>query len=390
MAWNDQKNGGGGGGGGGPWGQPPRGGGPRGPRGPQGPRGPGGGQQPPDLEELIRQMQNGLGGIFGGGRGGRGGRRGGRGAPIVLVLALILMAWTLWPGSVFYQVAQDEQGVVLRFGKYHRNELPGLRIKLPAPFETVQRPRVTRVNEVAVGFQTARDGSTRDVQVESLMLTGDENIVDIDFTVFWVIGEAKDFLFNVRNPEATIKAVAESAMREVVGGSELASVIGEGRALVEQAARELIQNALNDYQAGVIITQVQLQRADAPERVIDAFNDVVRAGQDAERIVNEAEEYANDRVPRSRGAAAQIIAAAEGYREAVIAEAAGEAERFNLIYAEYARAPEVTRRRMYLETMERVLERSNKIILDSDASEGVVPYLPLNELQGREIGRAHV
>jgi len=384
MPWNDQNNSGGGGNGG-PWGQPPRGGGPRGQQGPRRPGGGGGGQQPPDLEELIRQMQSGLGGMFGGGgRGGRSGRRGGRGAPIVLILAGILIAWTLWPGSVFYQVQPDEQGVVLRFGQYHRTELPGLRLKLPAPFETMQRPKVTRVNEETIGFAlSSRGEASRDVPVESLMLTGDENIVDIDFSVFWVIGDAKDFLFNIRNPSGAVKAVAESAMREVVGSSELAQVIGEGRGLVEQSVQALLQTTLDEYGSGVLITQVQLRNASVPGRVIEAFNDVVRAGQDAEGTVNQAEEYRNNLVPRARGAAAQVVQAAEAYREAVVAEAGGEAERFNLIYAEYARAPEVTRRRMYLETMERVLNRSDKIIMDSEASQGVVPYLPLNELQGR-------
>ncbi len=338
-------------------------------------------------------MQGALGGIFGGGSGGgsggAGGRRGGTG-PIFLILALGLLLWVGWPGSGWYLVQPDEQGVVLRFGKYERTETPGFKLKLPVPFETVALPRVTRVNEVTVGFVNSRRGGeqdTRDVLGESLMLTGDENIVDIDFSVFWLIKDAKDFLFNVRDPEGAVKAVAESAMREIVGKNNLEPIITRGREVVEQDTKDLIQETLDEYGAGILITQVQLAEAGPPERVIAAFRDVVNAGQEKVRSINEATAYRNQVVPEARGNAARLIQEAEGYRDSVIAESTGEAERFRLILEQYRLAPEVTRRRMYLETMEKVLERSDKIVIDGDSGEGVVPYLPLNELRRSEGGR---
>ena len=370
MPWNDQSNGGGPWRGGpqGPWGQPPRGG-----RG-----GGGGGGQGPDLEDLIRQLQNRVRGLFGGGSGGRGAGP----ATIGLIVAFLGLVWVALPGSGWYLVQPDQQGVVLRFGQFDRVTPPGLNFKLPTPLETVELPAVTVVHRVDVGFQEdERRGATRDIPGESLMLTGDENIVDIDFSVFWQIQDAREFLFEVRDPETAVKAVAESAMREVVGQNELEPIITRGREIVEIDARELIQSALDEYQTGILVTQVQLQKADPPARVIDAFRDVVNAGQDAEAAINQATAYRNQVVPEARGDAARIIQEAEAYREQTVADATGQAERFKLIYAEYAQAPDVTRQRMFLETMERVLGASNKIVIDDEAGSGVVPYLPLNELQ---------
>jgi membrane protease subunit HflK len=224
-----------------------------------------------------------------------------------------------------------------------------------------------------------RGTTTRDVPEESLMLTGDENIVDVDFTVLWKVKDAADFLFNVQNPEGTIKAVAESAMREVIGRSTIQPILTGARQNIEQAVHELMQKTLDSYGTGVIVTQVQMQKVDPPSQVIDAFRDVQAARADAERAQNEAQTYANRVVPEARGRAAQIQQGAEAYREQTVAEAKGQASRFTKIYDEYKKAPEVTRKRMYLETMEHVLSGVNKTIIDPSVSKsGIVPYLPLN------------
>jgi modulator of FtsH protease HflK len=365
MAWKNQ--------GGGPWGGGGGGGGPRGPWG-SGPQP--GGPTPPDLEDLIRRSQDRLRGILPGGLGGKGG--------LLLVVALV----AVWMLSGFYRVNTDEQGVVLRFGKFVQLTQPGLNYHWPYPIETALTPKVTRVNRIDVGIRLLEDprrGGTaaRDVPQESLMLTGDENIVDVQFSVFWVIANAADYLFNVQQPEGTIKSVAESAMREEIGRNQIQPILTGARQAIETSVQELIQKTLDGYQAGVQITQVQLQKVDPPQQVIDAFRDVQAARADAERLQNEAQAYANRVVPEARGDAARVIQAAEGYRERAVFEARGQADRFIKIYDEYAKAPEVTRRRMYLETMERVFDGMDKVIVDSSTSRnggGVVPYLPLNEL----------
>lgn len=372
MPWNDNAGGGGpwGSGGGGqnnnnPWG-----------RGPNGPgRGPGGGGQEPDLEELVRRFQGWLGGLFGG-KGGKGGKGGGIG--IGAILAGVVFVWLAWPGSGWYVVGPNEAGVVLRFGEYSRTTAPGLRLKLPYPVETVMLPQVTDTQTIELGNN----------QRGILMLTRDENIVDIGFTVQWRVDTSyaegvRDFLFNVRNVDRTIAAVAESAMREVAGTTDLEPIITAGRVEVSQRTRDLMQETLNEYVAGVQVLNVNLQRAQAPDEVIDAFRDVDAAAQDAERVRLDATAYANSVVPQARGEAARLTQNAQAYRESVIAEAQGQADRFVSIYNEYAVAPEVTRRRMYLETMEAVLGRSELIILDQDG--GSVPYLPLDQL-GRNRG----
>jgi membrane protease subunit HflK len=362
MPWKNQS--------GGPWG-----GGGNSPRGPWGSGPQSGGPTPPDLEDLIRRSQDRLRTYLPGGLGGRGG--------VLVVLALIVV----WLLSGFYRVNTDEQGVVLRFGKFVYLTQPGLNYHWPYPIETALTPKVTRVNRADIGIRLLEDprrGTTaRDVPAESLMLTGDENIVDVQFSVFWVIGNAPEFLFNVQQPEGTIKAVAESAMREVIGRNNIQPILTGARAQIENSVQELIQKTLDEYKAGVRITQVQLQKVDPPQQVIDAFRDVQAARADAERVQNEAQAYANRVVPEARGDAARIIQGAEAYRERTVLDARGQADRFLKIYQEYAKAPEVTRRRMYLETMERVLGGADKVIVDPSTSRGgsgVVPYLPLGEL----------
>lgn len=373
MPWNNQ--GGGQGGGGGPWGSPPGGGGNgNNPWGRPPGNGGGGGQPPggPDLEDLLRKGQERFKKMAPGGLGG------GRG--IVLGLAVLGILWGL---SGIYRVESDEQGVVLRFGQYVRTEQPGLRYHLPAPIETAVTPKVTRVNRMEIGYRSAGDGRRAggDVPDESLMLTGDENIIDIDFTVLWVIKDAGNYLFKIRDPEQTVKKAAESAMREVIGRTEIQPALTEARQNIEQSTKALLQAMLDEYQSGIEISQVQLQKVDPPAPVVDAFNDVQRARQDRERLRNEAEAYRNDIIPRARGEAEQLIQQASAYREQVVNLAQGDAQRFAQVLDAYTKSPEVTARRMYLETMQEVLGGSNKIIVDQQrGGSGVVPFLPLNEL----------
>jgi membrane protease subunit HflK len=276
-----------------------------------------------------------------------------------------------------------------------RDAKPGLNYHLPYPIESALTPKVTRVNRIDIGMRSVDDlrrGSvSRDVPEESLMLTGDENIVDVDFSVFWLIKPdgAGDYLFNIQQPEGTVKAVAESAMREVIGRSEIQPILTGARATIETAVQELMQKTLDHYSAGIQVTQVQLQKVDPPAQVIDSFRDVQAARSDAERAQNEAQTYANRVVPEARGRAAQITQAAEAYREQTVAEATGQTSRFLKVYDEYKKAPSVTRERMYLETMERLFNGTDKIIMDSGSGSqnGVVPYLPLNELTRPAPGR---
>ncbi|RJF82301.1 FtsH protease activity modulator HflK [Azospirillum cavernae] len=380
MPWNNQSGGGqggggqgGGGGGGGPWGAPPGNNGPNTPWGRPssgGGGGGGGGPQPPDLEDLMRRGQERLRRVMPGGLGT------GRGVGIgVGILALI------WLASGIYRVEADEQGVVMRFGQWVRTEQPGLSYRLPSPIESVLLPKVTRVNRIEIGYRSTGDGrrADRDVPDESLMLTGDENIIDIDFTVFWVIKDAGNFLFKIREPEVTVKKAAESAMREVIGRTELQPALTEARQQIENSTRKLLQAMLDEYQSGIEITQVQLQKSDPPAPVIDAFNDVQRARADRERSRNEAETYRNDIIPRARGEVERLVQEASAYREQVVSLAQGDAERFRKVYEAYALAKDVTAKRMYLETMEEILRGRNKIIVDG-AAQGVIPYLPLNQL----------
>lgn len=371
MPWSNQGGGWQGGGGGrGPWGQGPRGGGPNGSGG-----GGFGGPNPPNLEELLRKSQDRFRNLMPGGSvSGRG------------VLLLILVAVAIWLGTGIYRVDTDEQGVVLRFGKVHSVTEPGLRYRLPWPIESVLTPKVTTVNREEVGFRSlgetaARAGQQRDVPEESLMLTGDENIVDIDFTVLWQVKDAGQYLFNVVDPARTIKQVAESAMREVVGKNNIQFILTDGRTKIADDTRLLMQSILDGYNAGVVVNQIALQRTEPPASVIDAFRDVQAAQADRERTQNEAEAYRNDIVPRARGEVQRLLQQAEAYKQEVVANARGEASRFSQVYEEYRQARDVTAKRMYLETMEQILRGTNKVVIDSRGGNGVVPYLPLNELQ---------
>jgi modulator of FtsH protease HflK len=371
MPWSSQNGGsGGGGGGGGGW----KGSGGGGPWG----QGPSGGS--PDLEDLLKRSQDRLKQAMpGGGMGG---------IVALLVVAAILFAAVY---SFTVMVQPHQQGVVLRFGKFDRQLTPGLSFRWPYPVEEVYLPAVTSVNRVEVGMHTSRAAYgtggdiVRHMPEESLMLTGDENIVDIEFTVLWRIKDAPAFLFNIQNPEPTVKDIAESAMREIVGQNDIQPILTKNRRETEDAVRALMQRTLDKYGAGVQVTQVQLQKVDPPSQVIDSFRDVQAAKADQERLQNEADAYANNEVPKARGEAQSILQAAQAYKEQTVAESKGRTDRFLKVYEEYAKAPDVTRKRMFLETMERVLGGTDKIIID-DKVQGVVPYLPLNELNRPKSG----
>jgi len=365
MPWSNRGGGPwgtGGGGGKGPWGSGPQQSGPT----------------PPDLEEFLRRSQDKLRNVL------PGGNLGGKGLALITLAAI-----AVWGLSGFFRVDPDELGVVLRFGKYNREVKPGLNYHLPYPIESVLTPKVTRVNRIEIGRQYVevprRGTTTREVPEESLMLTGDENIVDVDFSVFWLVkpNGAADYLFNIQQPEGTVQAVAESAMREIIGRSEHEPILTGARQNIESAVQALMQSTLDRYGSGIQITQVQLQKVDVPAQVIDAFKDVQAARIDLERAKNEARTYANKVVPEARGRAAQITQSAEAYREQTVAEAKGASSRFRQIHDEYKKAPEVTRERMYLETMERLFGGTEKVIVDSTATGGVVPYLPLDQLMRR-------
>ncbi len=376
MPWSNQS-GGGSNGSGGPWGggndpknQGPWGGGPQ--------NGGGGNNNPPDLEDIIRKSQDRLKQVLpGGGSGGSG-----RANPIFVGFAALAVLGFLLYNFFTFRVEPEQQGVVLRFGEMHRTAQPGLNFRLPFPIEAVYTPQVTRVNRIDIGMRdNARSATIRDVPEESLMLTGDENIVDVDFAVFWVVNNAADYLFNLKEPDVTVKAVAESAMREVIGASDIQPILTQARQITETAVQDVMQATMDGYGAGIRITQVQMLKVDPPNQVIDAFRDVQAARADAERSQNEAQAYSNRILPQARGESARILENAAAYKDQTVAEAEGQADRFISIYDQYAIAPEVTRKRMFLETMENVLGGTNKVIIEGGASgSGVVPYLPLNEL----------
>ena len=351
--------------GGSPWGTPPGGG-----------NGSGRGPVPPNIDEIIRNIQEKIKRCLP--SGSTGGNK-----PLLFGLIIVAIIWAL---SGLYRVLPDEQGIVLRFGKFVSTTQPGLNYHFPYPIETVLTPKVTKVNRIDIGFRSGSDtgfssAGVADVPEESLMLTGDENIVNIDFSVFWVIKDAGKFLFKIQDPAATVKATAETAMREVIAKSKLQSILTEGRSQIEIETQEIAQSLLDEYESGIEITKVQTQKADPPDQVIDAFRDVQAARADMERAKNEAQAYQNDVIPRARGEAAKILQQAEAYKKQVVAKAEGEASRFLAIYKEYSNAKRVTKERMYLETMEKVLAAVDKVIIDKNASTGVVPYLALPEIK---------
>lgn len=393
MPWQSGSGGSGGGsGGGGPWGGGSgggsgsgsgggsgRGGGPWGGGGNNGGGwggggwGGGGGNRPPDFEDVIRRGQERLRGVLPGGMGGA------RGLGILVAVAIVL-----WLASGFYQVRPGQQGVVLRFGEWvNQGNLagPGLHWHLPWPIETSVTPNVEEIRQIEIGYR-GNAGRSNDIPEESLMLTGDQNIIDIDFTVQWRVSNAGQFLFNIREPEATIKIAAESAIRETIGRTDIQPALTDARFEVADVTRQTLQEILNEYQAGIAITEINLQDVQPPEPVIDAFEDVQRARQDLDRLRNQADAYRNKVIPEARGEAQRMIQEAEAYRERLINEAQGEAQRFLNVYEAYLQNPSVTTRRMYLETVQGVLRDTEKVIMSGDS--GAVPYLPLNELRGRQ------
>ena len=384
MPWSNQGGGGkigGGGYNGGPWGQGPWG---------QG----GGNNQPPDLDEILRRGQDRVKRVMrggGGGGGSGGGFDGGVPRSFIFLIGALLLAGAAFYGF-FFRVNPDESGVVLRFGKFDRIEPPGLHFRMPYPIEEVRLPKVTQQRTIEVGAAGSRGGTGG--PDSGLMLTGDGSIVDVRFVVFWRIdpeisepvensGVVK-YLFNIAQPETTVREVAESAMREVVGQSELQPLLTGGRQKAQQDVQRLMQAILDSYFSGIKIDQVQLREVDPPAAVIAAFRDVAAAGQDKARFIKEALTYQDQIVPRAKGEADRIVAGAEGYRDQTVAEAQGQAARFLKVYDEYKKAPEVTRQRLFLEMQERVLSGADKIIIDQNAgAQGVVPYLPLDQMQRR-------
>jgi membrane protease subunit HflK len=368
MPWSTQGGGGGRkGGSGGPWGNSPDG---------------GGSGDPPDFEDMLKRGKERFREAMPGTGGGGGGLIG-----IVALVALLAAAFYLFT----VRINPDELGIVTRFGKYDRTLSPGLNFRLPPPVEEVFAPKVTVVNQLQIGFKGSTDPRNnytgRDIPEESLMLTGDENIVDVDFTVFWLIKNPQDFLFNIKDGREfldsgqaqTVHDVAESAMREVVGKNDIQPILTQDRVKTEDSVRALMQRTLDAYKAGIEVSQVQLQKVDPPGEVINSFRDVQAAKIDFERAQNEAQSYSNKVIPEARGDAERIRQEAQAYREKIEAEAIGQADRFTQVYNAYKLSPEITRKRIYLETMQRVFANMSKIIIDQKG-QGVVPYLPLGDL----------
>lgn len=373
MVWDIQR--------GGPWGGSGGGGSDGGGQGPWGGDGGQSGQKPPDIEEMLRRGQDKFKKFIPSGVGG----------PKRIIL-LVLAAIVIWLGTGFYRVQPSEQGVELLFGKFVQMTTPGLNYWFPGPIGQVYTPDVTNTNITSVGFRQvgsggARATNVRDVPEESLMLTGDQNIIDIDYQVQWRIKNAAKFLFNIRNPEETVKLASESAIREIVGQTTLEDALAKQRQQVESETHEVLQKILDSYGAGVFIDSVKMQKVEPPKQVIDAFNDVQRAKQDRERQQNEAQAYANDIIPKAKGESAKMVQEATAYKEKLMREAEGEAKRFLSVYEAYKGGKQVTRSRLYLERMQQVLQDSEKVIIDKgQGGTGVIPYLPLPEIKKRSRG----
>jgi modulator of FtsH protease HflK len=361
MPWNKDDEGGGQG----PWGQGPKkpgnqnnwGGGNRGP----------GSNLPPDLDELLKRGKDSLKNAIPGG--------GGRGTWLVpLVVALAVVGF-----NSVYQVQPDERGVVMQLGKWNRNADPGLHFAL-WPFESMDKPKVGSVRQIDIGVANS----------EATMLTSDKNIISVPFSVFWQISDAKEYLYNVADPEELIRTVAQSAMREVVGQTKAQPLLTNGKDLVASDVMQITQRLLNEYKSGVTVTQINLGDVQPPAEVANAFAEVVRAGQNQQQLINEAELYKNKQLRLAEGEAAKLVEDANGYKASIVADAQGEAARFVSVYDQYKNAKSVTRERMYLETMELVLGRTNKVIIESGkGGSGVVPYLPLPEIKNRASGTAN-
>ena len=377
MPWNDKSGGGGpwgsgGGGGGGPWGGGNNSGGGGGNRG----GGFGGGPRPPDIEDLLRKGQDRMRNIL---PGGFTSRRG-----IFLVVLVLVIAWLL---SGLYRVETREQGLELVLGRYTTTTGEGLNFNWPSPIGDVEVVNVTSQRTLPLGYEPSTM-TVRTVNVAqqrergSLMLTADENIIDIQFNVVWMVKNAFDFAFNIRNPEEAVRSAAEAAMREVIGRTELQLALTQGRAAIQEESAAQIQRILDSYKSGITVLSIQLLPVNPPASVIAAFNDVQAARQDKERAINEAQAYRNEVTPRAKGEAERQIQQGEGYRAEVLNRAQGDAQRFISVYNEYAQAKDVTKERIYIETMEEVMRNMNKVLIDKSAGgSGVVPYLPLPALR---------
>ncbi|HSG74965.1 MAG TPA: FtsH protease activity modulator HflK [Burkholderiales bacterium] len=345
----------------------------------RGSRGPGGNQGPPDLDELWRNFNRKLNDLFGGRRGGGGdippmppsGRMLGGGAGVLVALVVVI-----WLASGFYVVDAASRGVVLTFGKFSEITDPGLRWRMPFPIQSHEVVNLSQVRTLEVGY---RNSVKTKVLKESLMLTDDENIVDLQFAVQYVVTDAQAWLFNNRRPEEVAMLTAEAAMREIIGKSKMDAILYEGQDNIANQAQVLMQQILDNYKTGISLSRVTIQNAQPPEQVQAAFDDAVKAGQDRERQKNEGQAYANDVIPRARGAAARLTQEAEGYKARVVANAEGEASRFRQVLTEYSKAPAITRERIYIETLQSVLSSTSKILVDTRAS-GNLLYLPLDKL----------
>lgn len=332
-------------------------------------------ETPPDFDDFFRKSQESLRHLLNG--------SGGSGKGPILLLALGVLA--LWAASGFYRVDADEQGVVMRFGQYHRIAQPGLNYHLPYPIETVYTPPVTNINREQVGFRLSGDVFSRAgrsiIPEESLMLTGDKNIVSAQFEVQWRIKDAEKFLFNVRDPQIMVKPVAETSMREIMGKTPLSLALSDSRQLIAEDTKQLMQSILDEYQSGIEIYEVNLLAVDAPEPVVDAFIDVLAAQQEKETLRNQAMRYRDGILPVAQGQVEKMIKDAQAYKGAVVSKAHGDSERFISVYNEYKDAKDVTRRRIYMETMEDVLSGMPKVIMSEGSSQKTVPYLPLPEIR---------
>ncbi|KAF3977920.1 MAG: FtsH protease activity modulator HflK [Methylococcales symbiont of Iophon sp. n. MRB-2018] len=331
---------------------------------------------PPDLDEVIRSLQEKLGGIFGG-RSADGGDSGG--AAVKGLGFLIIGAFVLWGLSGFYIVNEGTRGVETRFGAYTLTTQPGLNWRFPTPIDAVQIVDVQNVQVVEVGYRSGGRQGVGSVPREALMLTKDENIVDVRLAVQYQVKDAKDYAFNVLNPTATLKQVTEGVERGVIGRSTMDFVLTEGRSEIVAGIQTEIQKVMDSYQSGILITTVNLQDAQPPEQVQGAFEDAIKAREDEQRLINEAEAYSNEVVPVARGAASRRVQEAEAYKERVIARAIGEVSRFSQLLKEYKKAPKVTRQRIYLESMEQVLSKTSTVMIDVKGGNNLL-YLPLDKL----------
>lgn len=343
---------------------------------------------PPDIDEVIKSFQNKLGGIFGGGSGGEGGN-GSEGGSLKGLAFIAVGALVLWGLSGFYIIDEGKRGVETRFGSYIATSEPGLNWRFPTPIEKVEVVDVQNVQVVEVGYRSGGRQGAGSVPREALMLTKDENIVDIRLAVQYQVKDAKGYVFNVLNPAATLKQVTEGALRGVIGHSDMDFVLTEGRSEIVAEIQTEIQKVLDSYESGILITTVNLQDAQPPEQVQGAFEDAIKAREDEQRYINEAEAYSNEVVPVARGAASRKTQEAEAYKERVIARATGEVSRFSQLLKEYKKAPEVTRQRMYLESMESVLSNTSTVMVDVKGGNNLL-YLPLDKLGNRTARETHV